>query len=151
MNNSEVKDLLRNTVFRPGWRFEGRDVPGEPSTVEVAFIIDTVDTSYYDRNGQYNRPRQFDTSFYVTPAYHTQDTLLRLLIDKAHEWDAHEDQELLRVRQPDGDWFAPFHPHHWDGNRKFAAAAYRGPTPATPESDIRSQVATLLASLGSYR
>jgi hypothetical protein len=128
MNVQDAVNLINKTTFRPGWKISARPAvdygfysyPG-PARIQLEFEIDTVDTSHVDDAGRYTRKmtQRGDTEFAV--ANLDGLGLLRGILDWVHaSYDEHEDREFLRVRQDDGSWLAPFHPHRSDGDRAWA-------------------------------
>jgi hypothetical protein len=126
MNVQDAVNLINKTTFRPGWTITARRRDGYGygyglGKIQVDFEIDTVDTSHVDDDGRYTRAmtQRGDAEFTVT---HLDGlSLLRRILDWVHaSYDEHEDREFLRVRQDDGSWLAPFHPHRSDGNRAWA-------------------------------
>lgn len=145
MRTSEAVDLLNRLTFRPGWKISGvfsygsslRAMLGLPldryaeedtGMVTLMLSMDTMDTSYPSADGEYRQriytgPRPI-AEFDVTGM--TENELLRRVLDEVHKVDVHEDREFLRVRQPDGTWFAPLHPHRSDGEAAWYEAEQAG-------------------------
>lgn len=113
MNSSDAAALVNRTIFRPGWKFSASYASA--TSIDVTFWLDTVDTSYPDSAGAYDVPKLIDQTVTIDVPGLGEHTLLALLLRYAHKMDDHEDREFLRVRQPDGTWKAPFHPHNDDG------------------------------------
>jgi hypothetical protein len=124
MNVQDAVNLVNKTTFRPGWRISARPYYGYYSylnAIELDFEIDTVDTSRVDDAGRYTQKmtQRGGTEFAV--ANLDGLGLLRGILDWVHaKYDEHEDREFLRVKQDDGSWLAPFHPHRSDGDRAWA-------------------------------
>ncbi len=126
MNVQDAVKLINSTTFRPGWMITASR-SYTYGKIFVEFEIDTVDTSHVDDDGRYTRKmtQRGDAEFTVT---HLDElSLLRRILDWAHmNYDEHEDREFLRVRQDDGSWLAPFHPHRSDGILAWALTAPLG-------------------------
>jgi hypothetical protein len=130
MNVQDAVNLVNKTTFRPGWRISARPADyygyysylnGPGGAIELDFEIDTVDTSRVDDAGRYTQKmtQRGGTEFAV--ANLDGLGLLRGILDWVHaKYDEHEDREFLRVKQDDGSWLAPFHPHRSDGDRAWA-------------------------------
>jgi len=114
MKAAEAVELLHRLTFRPGWLItgttEGVEQPGK-EYVLVEFMIMTVDTSFPNVTGRYTIPKMLMPEFKVDVARMTPYLFLDAILRQVHELDVHEDREFLRVRQDDGSWKAPFHPH----------------------------------------
>ena len=116
MRGSEAVRQIRNTAFKPGWEYQA--VPFHDDLVMVDLFIDTVDTSYPDADGICRRKTRIVGGTKVLDVSGLTETglcfeLLKLALDA----DEHEDREFLKVRQPDGSWYSPLHPHTPEGNR----------------------------------
>lgn len=136
MRAYQAVDLINRTTFRPGWKFSAKPsgyyspysayssdyYPGQESgsTIDLMITIETVDTSYPGPDGTYTVPRTLHHDVPLdVDRFETEDDLLRHLLRYVREIDEHEDRELLRVRQEDGSYKAPFHPHREDGERRW--------------------------------
>lgn len=118
MRAIEAVEQIRNTAFKPGWRFEASPYGGDLVMVEL--LVSTVDTSYPDADGICRRKITILGGDKVLNVRNLDESgvcyeLLRL----ADEADEHENREFLKVRQPDGSWVAPLHPHTREGNRRW--------------------------------
>jgi hypothetical protein len=123
MRAREAVEQIRNTIFKPGWTIEAEEYGYD--LVYVRFKIDTVDTSYNRPDGTFWKPITVapDTVFSVARMDETQ--LSWRLLQLALEVDEHESREFFKVRQPDGSWAAPFHPHTASGERQWAQGRAR--------------------------
>jgi hypothetical protein len=128
MNVQDAVNLINKTTFRPGWTITARNDYGwgyraGNGKILVEFAVRTVDTSYVDDDGQYTRKMTQRGVAEFGVAHLDGLGLLRGLLDWVHaSYDEHEDREFLRVKQDDGSWLAPFHPHRSDGDRAWARA-----------------------------
>lgn len=125
MRASEAVEIVRRSVFKPGWRMRARDYGQD--IIEFIFYIDTVDTSYPSHDGICRRQVTLvrEDLFDVRPMRTTEDLFARILKLSA-EIDSHEDREFLKERQPGGSWNAPLHPHTADGERAWLKAELAG-------------------------
>jgi hypothetical protein len=146
VKGTEAVDLISRTTFRPGMKFSasagsdynsaylydmlGSQPAGRSNYVTVYLSMKTKDTSHCDPDGEYRREigNSFPSAFWAGDVTDmTENELLRAVLDKFHETiDMHEDREFLRVRQPDGTWFAPFHPHRADGDAAWYESGLAG-------------------------
>jgi hypothetical protein len=137
MRAGEAVDLINSAIFRPGFKLSASMAGGysylrsfDSNRVSVFLQMDTVNTSYPDADGEYRqRLRQPYPSeiLSVDVTDMTGNELLRKVLDTIHEQvDMHEDREFLRVRQPDGTWHAPFHPHRADGDAAWYESGLAG-------------------------
>jgi hypothetical protein len=116
MRASEAVEIVRNSVFKPGWRMEAESYGQE--LLMFTFYIDTVDTSYPDADGVCRKHVTLirDDMIDVSQLRTAGDLFLRIL-GLAAETDVHENREFLKIRQADGSWKAPLHPHTAEGER----------------------------------
>jgi hypothetical protein len=135
MNTQEAIDLVNSTTFRPGWKISARAYPYSWSPgdtrIEVHYRTETVDTSYPDASGRYTRRIELANKNVHDVEGKTGDQLLRAILNDVHRMDEHEDREFLRVRQGDGSWKAPFHPHTDEGDRKWSESGVYAPRQET--------------------
>ena len=117
MHTEDAVTLLNHTIYRPGWEITAREYDG--SRIEVTFRLDTVDTSQPSRSGQYLTRKVVESDVYINVAQLNADTLLYEILRQAHKIDEHEDREFLRVRQGDGTFKAPVHPHTAEGDGRW--------------------------------
>lgn len=117
MKAQEAADLLNRTTFRPGWKIRAR-VTGS-WTIEIRYVLETVDTSYPGPDGRYIVPRTLDQEVPVDVFSLDEHSLLRLVLTGIQILQEHEDREFLRIRR-NGEWVAPFHPHNEAGQRAWA-------------------------------
>lgn len=117
MRAEDAVRFVEGLAFKPGWQ-PTAEVVSYAGLVELSFIIRTVDTSYPDPDGVcrtqitiYGRQRV------VNVTYLDETDLLAEVLKCAADNDQHENREFLKVRQPDGSWHAPLHPHTREGNR----------------------------------
>jgi hypothetical protein len=116
MRSHEAVRMVRNSVFKPGWRMEA-EVYGA-DLILFTFYIDTVDTSYPGPDGVCRREITLirDELMDVSRMRSVEDLFARIM-RLAAETDVHEDREFLKFRQSDGSWVAPLHPHTPEGER----------------------------------
>lgn len=100
-------------VFKPGWKITAEHFGG--SLVLLTIYIDTVDTSYPDEDGVCRRQIRLVRDRFINVAGLDLDGLCFQVLSLAAETDVHENREFLKVRQPDGTWKAPLHPHTTQG------------------------------------
>lgn len=114
MRPDEATAQIRNTVFKPGWRFFA-SVTG-PDEVEVRLRVETFDTSYPGYDGQCRKPITIAGGERTISVRGLDERgLCYELIKLAADTNFHEDREFLKVRQPDGTWVSPLHPHTTEG------------------------------------
>ena len=126
MQVTEAVDLINNRMaFWEGWQFRASHYYGTTLYVEVR--IATVDTSYPDSDGVCrSRKINLRDGFTVDVARLDELGLLHRVLEYTAETHEHEDREALKVRQGDGSWVAPLHPHTDSGEsawRRFASSA----------------------------
>jgi hypothetical protein len=128
MRATEAVDLINRTIFRPGWEisallmsdmFRRLDMgygiaDSYSSQILVEFHVQGHDTSYPDRQGRYTKPMEINPNRPVDVSDMSELELLAWVKAQISLITEHEDLEYLRVRQPDGSWLAPFHPHRAD-------------------------------------
>lgn len=115
MTPDQAVRQIRNTIFRPGWKFSASALSGGQVFVEIE--LDTVNTSVVSPEGAYTEPMKLPHWQRIDVTSLDEAGLAHELIRIAHQLDEHEDREFMRVRQADGTWFAPLHPHRPDGDR----------------------------------
>lgn len=118
MMQEDAVRIVNRSTFRPGWSWSAR--PGyAQSEIIVEFKLDTVDTSFPGRYGNYTMPRKLAwPKVYDVAELATREELLYLLLLEVQDTQLHEDREFLRYW--DGDqWVAPFHPHNELGRTKW--------------------------------
>lgn len=121
MNRDKAITLINGTTFKPGWRFTAG--PGDTYTeVEVTYHVDTMDTSLPDAMGRYEVPKLLESEVTFDVSRLAEGEVLYRLLLMAAELDSHENREFLRVRDENGNWMAPFHPHTGIGEASFEAA-----------------------------
>jgi hypothetical protein len=116
MRADDAVRFVNGLAFKPGWR----PVAEVYTTgyIQISFLIETVDTSYPDGDGICRKPiRIFGQDKLVNVTSLDDEGLLAEVLKCAAENDEHENREFLKVRQPDGSWQAPLHPHTDAGNR----------------------------------
>jgi hypothetical protein len=124
-----------------GWPRYLLAVPSDPRVVAmtidsltVAVTINSPDSSNISPEGKYPPPWQhLDTPnasgrrqqsgvgqviALGEADYQTPERLLYRIIRLVTELHEHESREFTRIRQDDGTWFAPLHPHPADGPRE---------------------------------
>jgi hypothetical protein len=119
MRAEQAVSQVNNTIFMPGWMF--RAEPFGSSLIWVGLMVSTMDTSHPTPEGRYETPVTImpDTLFSV--AGMDEAALSARLLELAFNVIEHESREFFRVRQEDGSWKAPFHPHNAEGNAAWDA------------------------------
>jgi hypothetical protein len=120
ISQHEAVGVLRRTIFRPGWRISAAPAPGDGDRVHVGIEIETVDSSFITRGGEYRVPLTERALIRVSASDYesTEALLFRLLGFIRHELTGHEDREFLRTWDPDAErWTAPFHAHVPEGEQ----------------------------------
>lgn len=140
--------FVEGLAFKPGWQ-PTAEVYSSGGLVELSFIIRTVDTSYPDPDGVCRRQITiYGRQRMVNVTAMDEDDLLAEVLKCAADNDSHENREFLKVRQPDGSWEAPLHPHTYEGER---AWQQRQEPASKPVATGRSEFADLMAALGLDR
>jgi hypothetical protein len=117
MKVTEAVRFVEGLAFKPGWQ-PTAEVYTASGLVELSFIIRTVDTSYPDPDGVCRRQITIYGQQRLVNVRDMDETdLLAEVLKCAADNDMHENREFLKVRQPDGSWHAPLHPHTNAGNR----------------------------------
>ena len=104
----------------PGWVFTAHDHTDRYAdtirvTVEIPDAPDTSGTNAPDYREPSTLPIVSHWALYLGDLDDDDlDSLLGRLVDIAAEVFQHETRETARVRQADGSWLAPFHPHRHD-------------------------------------
>jgi hypothetical protein len=115
MQVSEAVETINNTVFKPGWKIEA--VNFLDLMVFMTITLETVDTGYPDADGVCRRPVTLPHPVEFFPqGIEDEAALFRRILTYTRQIDDHEDREFLKVRRPDGSWYAPLHPHTPEGN-----------------------------------
>jgi hypothetical protein len=111
MEAQEAINLVNHRLsFWKGWTFAA--LPYEGTTILIATEIDTVDTSYPSSDGVCrSTPITLHDAFTVDVSGLDEQGLCHRVIEFVADTHEHEDREALKVRQPDGTWVAPLHPH----------------------------------------
>lgn len=119
ISQSEAVSLINRTIFRPGWRLSARPAPDSTTQVLAGIEVQTVDSSFLSRGGDYQVPLTeralvlVDSRDYATP-----EALLFRLLGVIRELQEHEDREFMRVWDGEAErWAAPFHEHSPEGQR----------------------------------
>ena len=118
ISQHEAVSVLRRTIFRPGWRISA--APGDGDRVRVGIEIETVDSSFITRGGEYRVPLTERALILMSASDYesTEALLFRLLEFIRHDLTGHEDREFLRTWNPDAErWTAPFHAHVPEGGQ----------------------------------
>lgn len=113
MQASEAVRQIRDTIFKPGWSFSASAV--DEYKIRVYFTIHTVDTSYVDAVGNFYAPKTLSDDFTMDVSALDEQGLCYQLLKVGMMTNFHEDREFMQVRQPDGTFRAPLHPHTYDG------------------------------------
>jgi hypothetical protein len=106
---------IRNTIFKPGWDFSASRF--DETQILVQADIHTVDTSYVNASGHFYRPVTLPDTKVIDVSGLDEQGLCYELLKMAQATNLHEDREFMQVRQPDGSWTAPLHPHVPDAER----------------------------------
>lgn len=114
MQAREAIEQISNTTFKPGWSFTATPGYGD-NEVYVSLTIRTVDTSYTMANGTFPVSITTGDSRVFNVGHMDRDKLCYHLLQFAAEADSHENREFLKIRQADGSWYAPLHPHTHEG------------------------------------
>lgn len=120
MRASEAVRTIESMVFKPGWQMDAQHFGQD--LILFTFYIDTVDTSYPSPDGTCRKHVTLvrDELWDVSPM--SQNDLFARILKLAAETDVHENREFLKVRQADGSWYSPLHPHTTEGQRAWVAA-----------------------------
>lgn len=117
MRAEDAVRFVEGLAFKPGWQ-PTAEIISYAGLVELSFIIRTVDTSYPDPDGVCRRQITiYGQQRMVNVTDLDEEGLLAEVLKCADSNDEHENREFLKVRQPDGSWEAPLHPHTNAGNR----------------------------------
>lgn len=144
MYAGEALAQIKNTAFREGWTFTARPYYGD--RIEVEFSIKTVDTSYPSADGICRIPKTIGDTVVVDVSDMDEAALAYQLLDIAAQTNTHEDREFLQIRQPDGSWVAPLHPHTDSGNDKWDRLS-RTYSAGGTDRDRDAQLRALMAAL----
>lgn len=114
--------LIRNLIFRPGWKFHAEF--WDSDLVVVTAVINTRDTNYPPF---YTKGITIDPQFPVYVRDLDEDGVIYEILRNIARIDEHENREFLRRGDKPvtgdykgGDTFeAPFHPHHPDGETRW--------------------------------
>lgn len=114
MTPDEIVREVRGMVFKPGWSLSAQPYLGMFVLVEL--FIDTVDTSFPDADGICRKRVRLYRDTLLDPKEITSiEDICHAILKLANETDEHENREFLKVRRPDGSWYAPMHPHTTEG------------------------------------
>jgi hypothetical protein len=124
MKADEAVRFVNDLAFKPGWRPVAEAYAG--GIIRLGFLIETVDTSYPGRDGVCrDKIRILGQDTLVSVTGLDENGLLAEVLKCAAENDEHENREFLKVRQPDGSWHAPLHPHTREGESAWQYARER--------------------------
>jgi hypothetical protein len=112
MNSETAAWAINTAAFKPGWRVEAISMG---NLVYVYLEIDTVDSSYPDADGICRKEITLTRVESFDPSQLDLNGVFYQILEAAREINTHEDREFLKIRQPDGSWYAPFHPHTPEG------------------------------------
>jgi len=118
MRSAEAVEFVRNAVFKPGWQMKAERYTAD--MIIFTFYIDTVDTSYPDADGTCRRHVTLVRDEVWDVSGLDEMGLIGRILRLSAETDVHEDREFFKVRQPDGSWHAPLHPHTYEGQRAWS-------------------------------
>ena len=128
MRADEAVRFVNGLAFKPGWRPIAEHYT--TGMIRVGFLIETVDTSYPDGDGICrDRISILGRDRLVSVTDLDEAGLLYEVLMCADDNDKHENREFLKVRQPDGSWEAPLHPHTGAGNRAWDRYSRPQPRP----------------------
>lgn len=121
ISQHEAVSLLNHTIFRPGWRVSAAPAPGSGDQVQVGIEIETVDSSFVTRGGEYKVPLTERALILVSASdYSAPEGLLFRVLGFIRELEAHEDREFLRTwNGAEKRWEAPFHSHAPESDEKW--------------------------------
>ena len=117
--------IINTAAWRPGWRVTAQRAVIGGSDIWVQVRMDTYDSSDITPGGSYSRPIVIGPMLPLDVTGLTRDQLLYAVLQLVLFVDEHEHREFLRVRDENGQWVAPFHPHRPDGRDKWADEAAR--------------------------
>jgi hypothetical protein len=111
--------LNQETTWAPGWSVTARTSPWATfaSNEVLSRLIVTLakvsrNSSEPAADGTYSEPWTLQFPLAVPDfAMKDKDALMFWVLEKINWCDEHENREFARYRQPDGSWYAPFHPH----------------------------------------
>jgi hypothetical protein len=112
MNQEAAVKAINDAVFKPGWRIGASRFGGE---LCIYFEIDTVDSSYSDADGTCRKEVMLPYVRLIDVSRLDLNGIFYEILKMAAEINSHEDREFLRIRQEDGSWYAPLHPHTPEG------------------------------------
>jgi len=115
MTPDQAVRQIRNIAFKPGWRLDALAL-GDREHVAVTYYIDTVDSSYPGLDGICRRQVTLERPDIIDVTGLDEAGLCHRLLKLASAVDEHENREFMKVRQPDGSWATPLHPHTDQGN-----------------------------------
>lgn len=122
MSPEEAADLINNRfIFRKGWHFQASAGIRE---VYVTFWLKTEDTSVVSPIGEYTKQVELDYPISFRTEGLDDAGVVYKLVSLIGQLQQHEDREFARVRQSDGSWKAPLHPHNPDGELAWMQAEY---------------------------
>lgn len=134
----EAVEQIRDTIFKPGWRFRASSVGLH--RIKVELFVDTVNTSFPGPDGQYRVAHETGDEREIDTYGLDSEALCYELLKMAAYMDTHENREFMRVRQPDGSWKAPLHPHNAKAELRWGRLAAKDP-------DATMDRATMVAAL----
>lgn len=120
MDSTAAVKQIRNSIFKPGWAFSAFSV--DETHIAVRATIKTVDTSYADAVGNFYKPLTLNHDAMVDVSDLDQASLCYELVRIGMEVTLHEDREFVQVRQDDGSWYSPLHPHTYAGETAWQRA-----------------------------
>jgi hypothetical protein len=125
MRADEAVKIVRDSVFKPGWRMEAQVYYED--FIYFTFYIDTVDTSYPSPDGTCRKQVTLvrDELWDVGPLRTVEDVFAKVL-KLAAEIDVHENREFLKHREPGDAWHAPLHPHTREGEYEWSKRQLAG-------------------------
>src|SRR5580765_696560 len=124
ISQHEAVRLLNRVIYRPGWQVTAAPAPGDDDQVLVGVEIQTMDSSFVTRGGEYRVPLTERAVFRLGASDYesAQALLFRLLTVIRGELQEHEDREFLRTWDEAGErWAAPFHSHAPEGEQAWEA------------------------------
>lgn len=133
ISQHEAVSLLNHTIFRPGWRVSAAPAPGSDDHVQVGIEIETVDSSFVTRGGEYRVPLTERALIVVSASdYSVPEELLFRVLAFVRELEVHEDREFWRTwNDAEERWEAPFHSHAPGSDEKWKRLRALPPAPVT--------------------
>lgn len=130
MNTQEAADFINYRVtWEPNLTVSAQpDTFCPPATMALCLnlTLRSPDSSDISPAGDYpGTPARVESWLSLRPdQFKTGELLLAAVIRHVTTMRQHETREFTRVKQDDGSWFAPFHPHRPDGETLWASGGW---------------------------